>query len=132
MHTNQPTTATASAPLFREQRLTPVLVSIHLVAATLLLLSGWGTPFLMDGESPLINYLTPIALGALIAVVELTRLDSKTVARAWAMTVVINFVGLALILPAVIFYTTAVAAATALLLCGATAIIHRARALTAR
>lgn len=129
MQTIQPTAAAPFVPYLADsRRLTRVLVSVHLVAATLLLLSGWGTPFLMDGESPLINYLTPIALGAVIAVAELTRLDPKTVAKAWVLTVAINFVGLGLIIPVVTFYTTVVATATAFLLSGVAVIVHRVRA----
>lgn len=104
------------------------LVGVHLVAATLLILTGWSTPFLMDGESPLINFLTPIALGAVICVAELTRLDPTTVAKAWGLTLAINLGAVVLILPAVILYTTAVATVTALLLCGAAVVVRRATA----
>lgn len=119
---------TAATPFAMPSRLAWILVGIHLVAATLLLLSGRSTPFLMDGESPLINFLTPIALGAVIAVVELTRLDPLVVAKAWGLTLLINLAAVVLILPVVILYTTAVATVTALILCGPAAILRRVMA----
>lgn len=119
---------TIAAPFAMPSRLAWKLVGIHLVAATLLLATGMSTPFLMDGESPLINFLTPIALGAVIAIAELSRLDAATVAKAWALTVTVNFAAVILILPVVILYTTAVATATALLLCGVAAAVRRAAA----
>jgi hypothetical protein len=117
----------STAPLDTPRHRIAALVSIHLAAAVLLLLSGWSTPFLMDGESPLINFLTPIALGAVIAVIELSRLAPKTVASAWALTVAVNLGAAIAIFPVAILYTTAVAAATALPLCGIAAAIRRAR-----
>lgn len=125
MHAAHPT---AALPFDMPSRLAWMLVGIHLVAATLLLLTGWSTPFLMDGESPLINFLTPIALGAVIAIAELTRLDPKTVAKAWGLTLVVNLAAVVLILPVVILYTTAVATVTALTLCGPAVILRRATA----
>jgi hypothetical protein len=131
---------TSTAPFDTPRHRAAALIGIHLTAATLLLLSGWSTPFLMDGDSPLINFLTPIALGAVIAVIELIRLNPKTVASAWALTVAIDL-GAAIaifpviailpitiaILPVAILYTTAVAAAAALPLCGIVAVMRRAR-----
>lgn len=118
---------TSAAPLDTPRHRAVTLISIHLIAATLLLMSGWSTPFLMDGESPLINFLTPIALGVIIAGIELNRLDAKTVASAWALTVAINLGAVIAIFPAALLYTTAVAAAAALPLCGIVATLRRAQ-----
>lgn len=82
-------TASSSRWFDTPRRRIAILASFHLVAASLLLMSGWSTPFLLDGESPLINFLTPIVLGLVIA------------------------------------YTIAVAAASALVLCGVVALVQR-------